>query len=305
MSGTGESRSELLSWLNDLLKLDYKKIEQCGTGAVYCQIMDSIYLDLPMHRVKFRATAEYEYLTNFKILQSCLTKHRIEKTVPVERLVKCRFQDNLEFLQWIKSFWIQNKDESAYDAESRRKNKPLPGINNGAVSASVTKKRSSVPTQGRSTITNSRTSITSSSMNSTSSRKFSNEKFLGIQTELSQTQKKLDEAHKEINQYQVATKVLERERDFYFGKLRDIEILVQTTQDLCKEGVYKDESNELNKFLIKVQQILYATEDGFEVNNIQDNNAGENNQLYGDNQMQIDDPNLSTIHNLITDDETF
>ena len=39
----GESRTELLAWLNDLLQVNYTKIEQCGTGGAYCQIMDSIF----------------------------------------------------------------------------------------------------------------------------------------------------------------------------------------------------------------------------------------------------------------------
>ena len=39
----GESRTELLQWLNELLAINYTKIEQCGTGAAYCQIFDSIY----------------------------------------------------------------------------------------------------------------------------------------------------------------------------------------------------------------------------------------------------------------------
>lgn len=38
-----ESRSELLAWLNELLQINYTKVEQCGTGAAYCQILDSIY----------------------------------------------------------------------------------------------------------------------------------------------------------------------------------------------------------------------------------------------------------------------
>jgi len=29
-----ESRTELIAWLNDLLKLNYTKVEQCGTGNV-------------------------------------------------------------------------------------------------------------------------------------------------------------------------------------------------------------------------------------------------------------------------------
>ncbi|KAJ2936827.1 hypothetical protein H1R20_g234, partial [Candolleomyces eurysporus] len=37
------SRTDLLAWLNELLQINYTKIEQCGTGGAYCQIMDSIY----------------------------------------------------------------------------------------------------------------------------------------------------------------------------------------------------------------------------------------------------------------------
>ena len=43
---------------------------------------------------------------------------------------------------------------------------------------------------------------------------------------------------------------LERERDFYFGKLRDIEILVQQ----------QIEGDPENVFLKEVQDILYSTE---------------------------------------------
>ena len=51
----GESRSDLLAWVNELLQINYTKIEQCGTGAAYCQILDSIY----------RASLKYS-------LQSCV-----------------------------------------------------------------------------------------------------------------------------------------------------------------------------------------------------------------------------------------
>lgn len=39
----GESRTELLQWLNELLQINYVKVEQCGTGGAYCQVIDSIY----------------------------------------------------------------------------------------------------------------------------------------------------------------------------------------------------------------------------------------------------------------------
>lgn len=49
----GESRTELLAWINDLLQLGYTKIEQFGTGAAHCQIIDSIFRD-----VSFNSTAD-------------------------------------------------------------------------------------------------------------------------------------------------------------------------------------------------------------------------------------------------------
>ena len=50
----GESRTELIAWLNDLLQLNYTKIEQCGTGGAYCQIMDSIYGEQPSFTTRRR-----------------------------------------------------------------------------------------------------------------------------------------------------------------------------------------------------------------------------------------------------------
>jgi len=51
---------------------------------------------------------------------------------------------------------------------------------------------------------------------------------------------------------------LEKERDFYFAKLRDIEILVQNQLELL-ESEDKDEPT-----LREIQKILYSTEEGFE-----------------------------------------
>ena len=43
------SRTDLLAWLNELLQINYTKVEQCGSGGAYCQIMDSIYGAYPDH----------------------------------------------------------------------------------------------------------------------------------------------------------------------------------------------------------------------------------------------------------------
>lgn len=44
--------------------------DEAAHRAALCQIFDSIYLDIPMARVKFNVNTEYAYLQNFKILQS-------------------------------------------------------------------------------------------------------------------------------------------------------------------------------------------------------------------------------------------
>ncbi|CAI1948266.1 hypothetical protein SEUBUCD646_0E00980 [Saccharomyces eubayanus] len=339
-AGIGESRTELLTWLNGLLNLNYKKVEECGTGAAYCQIMDSIYGDLPMNRVKFNAAAEYEFQTNYKILQSCFSKHGIEKTVYVDKLIRCKFQDNLEFLQWLKKHWIRYKDESAYDPDSRRKYRPIMTNN----SATKTRTPSNPISTRRSLSTGTSNSIPGgppirhSSLGVTTGRKTSatQGQLNAMQAELSNAQETIGSLNEEIEQYKGTVSTLEIEREFYFNKLRDIEILVHTTQDLINEGVYKfdDETitgrgagngGALLRFVKKVESILYATAEGFEMNGgegeqeeedggksgaVQNGNMFENGNGNGqeDNDdviMQNDGSQVGVNSNLIIDEETF
>jgi hypothetical protein len=39
-------------------------------SAALCQIFDSIFMDVPMSKVKFNVNSEYAYIQNFKVLQS-------------------------------------------------------------------------------------------------------------------------------------------------------------------------------------------------------------------------------------------
>ena len=50
-------KNELLSWLNNLLQLNYTKVEQCANGAAYCQIMDACYPVSPRLRMCLRVYA--------------------------------------------------------------------------------------------------------------------------------------------------------------------------------------------------------------------------------------------------------
>ena len=44
--------------------------------------------------------------------------------IPVDRLVKCKMQDNLEFLQWARKYWDQTYSGQEYNASARRKGAP-------------------------------------------------------------------------------------------------------------------------------------------------------------------------------------
>ena len=243
------SRGELLSWVNDLTSLNLPKVESLGTGTAHCLIMNSIYGDLPVHKINFRAFHEYEYVQNFKVLQEAFVRHRIDRTIPVDRLIKLKFQDNLEFLQWMKKYWDAHFDvtKGAASISSISANSSIP-------SASATR-QPSVPASNKISRSSSMKSIStnpavqnvaipnSSSSNSASQPAAASNFQLAALT-------------KTITELKLSVDEMEKERDFYFNKLRDIEIL---TQKISEPAVAE------SLFFKQITEILYTTEDGFEI----------------------------------------
>jgi RP/EB family microtubule-associated protein len=237
---SGASRTELLAWLNELLQINYTKVEQCGTGGAYCQILDSIYGDLPMARVKMNAKHEYEFIANFKVMQNVFKAKKIDKPIPVERLVKCKMQDNLEFLQWMKRFWDSNFGGQGYDAVGRRKGAPTDPPATIAPLAPST--RSS-----------------SSNLNIGAGRTGGRTPVGGHRTGSVQPNEAVQNLQAQLREMSTHLEGLEKERDFYFAKLRDIEILAQQQIETLEASGKDDET------LREIQKILYSTEEGFEV----------------------------------------
>lgn len=67
-----------------------------------------------------------------------------------------------------------------------------------------------------------------------------------------------------VAELRITVDEMQRERDFYFNKLRDIEMLVQ-------EGQEGRVSGDAQGVLKRIGDILYATEEGFELpNDIED-----------------------------------
>ncbi|KAL4488947.1 hypothetical protein ABPG72_005734 [Tetrahymena utriculariae] len=119
------SKNEILAWINDLLKVNMTLIEQLGSGTMYCQLLDVIFPgQIPLSKVKWTAKLEYDFLHNFKILQQAFDKLQVPKMIPVNKLAKAKYQDNLEFAQWMKAYFDVNCKEKGrgYDALKRRGN---------------------------------------------------------------------------------------------------------------------------------------------------------------------------------------
>ncbi|KAL4070047.1 calponin homology domain-containing protein [Scleroderma yunnanense] len=234
------SRSDLLAWLNELLQLNYTKIEQCGTGGAYCQILDSIYGDIPMSRVKMNAKHEYEFVANFKVMQTAFKIKKIDKPIPIEKLVKCKMQDNLEFLQWMKRFWDSNFGGQGYDAVGRRRGAPT---DTPATIAPLSTSRTGSATAGL----------------GIGGRSGGKTPISGHRAGSTQPNEAVQNLQAQVREMTTHMEGLEKERDFYFAKLRDIEILVQQQLEAV-EAAGGDETS-----LKEIQKILYSTEEGFEV----------------------------------------
>ncbi len=139
-------------------------------------------------------------------------------------------QDNLEFLQWTKRYWDQYYPGGDYDAVGRRKGAGAPPaaapVSAPRTSGTGAARRGTTPT----TAPVGRTRTPQSGANSSA--------LLA-----------------ENNQLKETVVGLERERDFYFSKLRDIELLMQQAVEADPE--IEKENNELLK---NIQAILYSTE---------------------------------------------
>lgn len=55
-----------------------------------------------MSKVRWDAKSAHEYVGNYKILQQVLQKKGVDKYIDVEKLMRGKYQDNLENMQWFK-----------------------------------------------------------------------------------------------------------------------------------------------------------------------------------------------------------
>uniref|UniRef100_A0A804M9I7 Microtubule-associated protein RP/EB family member 1B n=1 Tax=Zea mays TaxID=4577 RepID=A0A804M9I7_MAIZE len=205
-------RGEILHWINATLQLSLAKVEEAASGAVQCQLMDMVHPGVvPMHKVNFDAKTEYDMIQNYKVLQDVFNKLRIGKNIEVNKLVKGRPLDNLEFLQWLKRYCdsvnggIMNENYNPVERRSKGcKERVSKGSNKPSKSLQANRLSGADPTDGGHGV-------------GKVCNTFSEEHYI----------EQIQKLSEKIADLKVSVDSTEKERDFYFSKLRDIEILCQ------------------------------------------------------------------------------
>ncbi|XP_069951391.1 microtubule-associated protein RP/EB family member 1 isoform X1 [Cherax quadricarinatus] len=233
------SRHDMLNWVNDCLQSSYTKVEELCTGAAYCQFMDMLFPgSMVLKKVKFNTNLEHEYINNFKILQYAFKKLQVDKIVPVDKLIKGKFQDNFEFLQWFKKFFDANYGGQEYDALGARQGEAMFGRSGPPRKPIAQSPANAFRPMGRPS--------SGGGARQTPSRIASRPAVTNRSPSTNNAQ--VEELSSQLMDLRLTVSGLEKERDFYFGKLREIEVLCQ-------------DEGENNELISKILDILYATED--------------------------------------------
>eukprot|EP00984_Skeletonema_dohrnii_P005486 scaffold1933_cov145-Skeletonema_dohrnii-CCMP3373.AAC.5 len=313
-----------------------------------------------MSRVNWAAKSSHEYVGNYKLLQKAFTKNKVQRYVDVDKLIRGKYQDNLEFCQWLKAFFdMQNgggagmrEDYDAVAVRAKGKGGKMVGMNKGggagnagssrarapvrsssSVSASsgrsgnnapvvgkarigssasssttssssaarpattsrssprkattsssasttTSTARSARPTRERSAPTqkenNSATNLptitrkptptttttTSSSSVSTAQVKKYQEEITTLKSQTTTLQTQVSELQVLSTELEMSINTVESERDFYFEKLRGIEVMLQVYKEKEESGEVVDGSGsgggEMKMVIDKIFKVMYA-----------------------------------------------
>lgn len=310
-------KNTLIDWINNFLEINIDKVECCANGAIYCNLWDALHPgSIPMSRVDFTVKHEYEYTKNWKLLQNGFQKAGIEKVIPVQRLIKARYQDNLEFLQWMYKYgrdtYNGDPDDPTYDAIGRRQKskggKDYTGSKNNNNNNRNNRMRGKENNRSNRPISASsrnqyrsqsqRGSVSSMTMNKRNNNinnnnnndAFNQRELEALKNENQQLtesrnalQLKMTSLQQEHDELSNVAKDIEVERDFYFNKVVAI------------EQILKKEENQDTPLLKSIYELLYQTDEeqqGQQQQNEQNNNNNIDQQMNNMNmnmQMNMND----------------
>ena len=272
------SQSELLAWLNSTLALKLEKIEDTCSGAVACQLFDALHGPgtINMKRVDFNVKSDYEFVQNYKELQKGFVKHRVDRAFHVAQLSKGKRQDNMEFMQWMYGYWGETVANGGgmvegYDAVGRRERLCKTGdwkkfstgvsgpVRVAGTAATAARSQAepaplvplvpsapSAPSAKKSVALGTKHAVSAVATTGSAGIKAHHG---GVDPELLEKERQEKASLlSEVTELKLKIDTAERERDFYFDKLRQIEIM-------CQAPELADE-----KVLRVVESVLYAAD---------------------------------------------
>lgn len=232
------SRNEILAWVNRTLLSEFKKIEELCTGAAYCQMMDILFPGcVPLKRIKYCTNLEHDFINNLKIFQNALVTMKVDKAVPIDRLVKGRFQDNFEFVQWFKKFFDVNYDGKEYDPQDARNHAPM---GYGTPNTLKPSQRTNIVGGGAAPKTATR-NVEKKTTPTTALGK------LKISDNNNALKEQLNVLTQEKDDLAVRMQTVEMERDYYYQKLTQIEALLT-----------EEDGDGNQNFCDRAKEIMYA-----------------------------------------------
>ncbi|OMJ69159.1 hypothetical protein SteCoe_33176 [Stentor coeruleus] len=217
-------RLELLSWINEMTESDYPRIEALSDGIAYCQLIDLLHpKTVALIKLNFYPRSEDDNYKNLKVLEDAMIKLRSKRTIDTAKLSRSKFPDNMDFLQWLYQYWLQNKDsvEERYPAYAKRieaykKQKKIP---NDKTNFEVHMSSHLIPNDPDFDVSE----RLSPDLNQQRKNQLK-DLVLSLEQELTNQVSNYKLLQEDIQQ-------VEEERNFYFQKLRQIEIVCGESED--------------------------------------------------------------------------
>ncbi|KAJ3129389.1 hypothetical protein HK098_001490 [Nowakowskiella sp. JEL0407] len=281
-----ESRTELLSWVNDLLSLDLTKIEQCGTGAVYCQIFDSVHgteydsvarrakSDIGDKKLHSRKTSvntnkpQSRPALPEKEEQSPPSPHAIQLDTVIEsESEKTESKSHLRKTSQKTSFADSgnNKKSTAFVDSGTKKGttstsyqpQTSPQMQKKPLSSAANFSQTSPQNQRKTPVSGTGVNLKSRGGHATNEITITKMQWESMRDQIYKLTSENAALKKSSDELIIVAESLEKERNFYFSKLREIEIVVRERL----EKIQIDRA--ILPLLNSIQGIMYKTEDGF------------------------------------------
>ncbi|CAD8125254.1 unnamed protein product [Paramecium sonneborni] len=124
------SKSEILHWINNLLKTNLTKIEQLGNGVIYCKLLNMIDpTSLNSTKIVLKTKTQIDHINNLKLLQNAMQKLHLKKQFDIDKVSKCYFHENYDLILFLKKqytlrFSASNKENTSINNSIVYENPP-------------------------------------------------------------------------------------------------------------------------------------------------------------------------------------